>query len=270
MAHSSGRRMTVWDVHDHGEQASSPRERFPKDAAALGSPDGGDAAAADHGQQPLLSTGKSVRYLEDSSRHSQSARPGTSSDAGVHHQLKRGASGRMGTQWPARPGTVLHKQEREHRAIVHGGGIYVGELSQDDDAVPVLEGSACPSGVGQCFWPTGTVYRGEWNRGMPHGIGEEVMGNGEIYFGEWVEGRRTGWGRWLGRGGRDVYFGGWLDGQFHGEGTLSLSDGGIAPRPSTLNPQPPTPELDGRFHGEGTLSTPRDGGPVHQALNFEH
>jgi hypothetical protein len=63
--------------------------------------------------------------------------------------------------------------------IVHGGGVFVsvhGWNSQTKDE-------------GQCFWPKGHKYVGEWRQGRPHGIGLETRESGESYIGEWNHGQ---------------------------------------------------------------------------------
>ena len=75
----------------------------------------------------------------------------------------------------------------EYFAIVHEGATcgvfiaarnnnrYVGEMSAD---------KAGMHGKGVIYWPSGDVYRGEWQDGHMHGYGEYLFANGDIYRGE--------------------------------------------------------------------------------------
>ena len=80
-------------------------------------------------------------------------------------------------------------------------------------------------GFGQCSWPDGTHYEGEWHMGLPHGEGTMVFNNGETYMGEWEKGVRQGFGRWCSGEGHE-YCGYWKQGLFHGHGHLQLQGGG--------------------------------------------
>ena len=80
-------------------------------------------------------------------------------------------------------------------------------------------------GFGQCSWPDGTHYEGEWHMGLPHGEGTMVFNNGETYMGEWEKGVRQGFGRWCSGEGHE-YCGYWKSGLFHGHGHLQLQGGG--------------------------------------------
>ena len=40
----------------------------------------------------------------------------------------------------------------------------------------------------------GSVYTGEWKRGIRHGIGEYHWVDGRIYKGQWVDGKAHGYG----------------------------------------------------------------------------
>ena len=100
-------------------------------------------------------------------------------------------------------------------------------------------------GYGQCSWPDGSHYEGEWHKGLPHGEGSQVFANGETYMGEWHTGMRHGFGRWCSGEGHE-YCGQWRHGQFHGKGQLQLQGGG-GYWGSYAN---------GQMHGSGILTWP--------------
>lgn len=192
--------MTVWDEPTSTPPPASsppPKKRLEIDTSASSPPRAHLVSPGD----PSLATAPSSRRL---------------TTTGTPRTLMTGCH----------PGTtLLRRQERERRAIVHGGGLYVGDLEIHEGAVPVSEGGACPCGAGVCHWPNGTSYRGQWEAGRPHGIGLELQEAGEAYFGAWAKGMRLGFGRWVSKDRGCTYFGGWSDGLFHGQGTLQIDDG---------------------------------------------
>ena len=103
-----------------------------------------------------------------------------------------------------------------------------GPATDPDGFQPVLKDQksrAIAEGYGQCSWPDGSHYEGEWHKGLPHGEGSQVFTNGETYMGEWQAGMRHGFGRWCSGEGHE-YCGQWRRGQFHGKGQLQLQGGG--------------------------------------------
>jgi hypothetical protein len=103
-----------------------------------------------------------------------------------------------------------------------------GPAKDPDGFQPVLKdpkSRAIAEGYGQCSWPDGSHYEGEWHKGLPHGEGSQVFTNGETYMGEWQAGMRHGFGRWCSGEGHE-YCGQWRRGQFHGKGQLQLQGGG--------------------------------------------
>jgi hypothetical protein len=153
---------------------------------------------------------------------------------------------------------------RQGNALVHGRGLYRGDVDRGprtglDGFTPVLKdekSNSVAEGYGQCTWPDGIHYEGEWRDGLPHGEGTQVFANGETYAGEWQRGIRHGFGQWCSREGHE-YCGYWKDGLFHGQGQLWLQGGGGYWGPYER----------GNMHGMGLLAWPD--GFVTMAL-FQH
>jgi hypothetical protein len=73
--------------------------------------------------------------------------------------------------------TLLEHQAVNH--VVHGGGLFVGPDGLLQSEV---------QDRGNCFWPAGHRYTGDWSAVKPHGIGCELREGGESYMGEWSKG----------------------------------------------------------------------------------
>jgi len=60
---------------------------------------------------------------------------------------------------------------------------------------PTQEGFA--KGQGQCTYPDGSLYRGQWNAGVPNGEGVLELPNGERFEGTFENGLFDGMGVWI-------------------------------------------------------------------------
>lgn len=83
-----------------------------------------------------------------------------------------------------------------------------------------------PDRIGEHMLPDGSVYNGQWARGLRHGQGSMTMRCGSTYEGAWVKCLRTGEGRMKYVTG-GVYQGDWLNDQPHGKGVLRLPGEGV-------------------------------------------
>jgi hypothetical protein len=103
----------------------------------------------------------------------------------------------------------------------------------------------CNNGYGECVFPSGARYSGEFVNGLIHGQGSLVFSNGDKYSGQWRFHLRDGKGIYSYSDGR-IYRGQFERNFFHGTGELSYPNGtkfeGL-----WANHQP---------HGPGTLYLP--------------
>ena len=75
----------------------------------------------------------------------------------------------------------------EYFAIVHEGatfGVFIAARNNNRYIGEMLTGKAGMHGKGVLYWPSGDVYRGEWQDGHMHGYGEYLFASGDIYRGE--------------------------------------------------------------------------------------
>lgn len=82
----------------------------------------------------------------------------------------------------------------------------------------------CFDGYGECIFPSGARYAGEFSHGLIHGHGVLTFSNGDKYSGQWRFHLRDGQGIYNYSDGR-VYRGQFERNHFHGHGVLSYPNG---------------------------------------------
>ncbi len=82
----------------------------------------------------------------------------------------------------------------------------------------------CHNGYGECVYPSGARFAGQFADGRIHGQGTIVFSNGDSYTGQWKDHHREGLGQFAFADGR-VYKGRFIRNRFHGEGVLTYPNG---------------------------------------------
>lgn len=101
----------------------------------------------------------------------------------------------------------------------------------------------CKSGYGECTFPTGDKYAGDFKNGRIHGRGILYYKDGSKYIGNWNNQQRAGKGRMVFANGNE-YLGAFKDNQINGEGTMTYTNGNIYEGQW----------LDGKPHGKGLFT----------------
>lgn len=105
-------------------------------------------------------------------------------------------------------------------------------------------------------YPSGFIYKGEWENNRPDGRGKLYFGNILKYNGEWLEGKEHGNGTTYYDNGHKDYEGEWKNGKEHGNGTKYNDNGIITYKGEFVNGKP---EGKGRAYFENTLRLRYDG-----------
>lgn len=101
----------------------------------------------------------------------------------------------------------------------------------------------CRNGYGECIFPSGDKYAGQFKNGRIHGPGILTYKDGSKYIGNWDNQQRSGEGRMI-FANRNEYLGMFSDNQINGEGTMKYTNGNVYKGQW----------LDGRPHGRGIFT----------------
>lgn len=82
----------------------------------------------------------------------------------------------------------------------------------------------CINGYGECKFPNGDLYKGDFKNSKLHGRGILEMSNGDKYLGDWVNQYRQGSGKLIFANG-DEYLGAFAQDKFSGKGTMTYANG---------------------------------------------
>ncbi len=82
----------------------------------------------------------------------------------------------------------------------------------------------CINGYGECKFPNGDLYKGDFKNSKLHGKGILEMSNGDKYLGDWVNQYRQGTGKLIFANG-DQYLGAFVQDKFSGKGTMTYTNG---------------------------------------------